>query len=154
MSDPVIELLQLTIRRQSGRIEELEEELRQVRAHLTSSVSLPRWVPHLSPKEEEVLRHFLSRDTITIEGLRYALYQGQARDEHIVHVWICKLRRKLNTVDVPIETIWGRGYSIPKEFRDLIVDPLSLSPAQSRRPLGGGDNDHDRNATRDVLVPA
>jgi len=148
MSDMTTELMQARLRQQAGRIAELEEELRQVRQMLISSVQLPRWVPYLSRSEETVLRHFLARDTVTIEGLRYALYQGQARDEHICHVWICRLRKKLKPTGVTIDVEWGRAaYSMPKEFRDLICDPLSVSPVQSAGPIGGADHDHQGIAT-------
>jgi DNA-binding response OmpR family regulator len=154
MSDVTIELLQARLRQQAGRIAELEEELCQCRQRMISLTPLPNWVPRLTGKEEQVLRHLMARESITTSTLEYLLYGNDEPPMHIITIWIFKLRRKLEAHGIVIESIWHVGYRIPPDHRAALNDPESISPAQSRRPLGGGDNDHDRIATRDVSVSA
>jgi hypothetical protein len=121
---------------------------------MTSLTPLPNWVPRLTGKEEQVLRHLMARESITTSTLEYLLYGNDEPPMHIITIWIFKLRRKLEAHGIVIESIWHVGYRIPADHRAALNDPESISPAQSLRPLGGGDNDHDRIATRDVPVSA
>lgn len=55
--------------------------------------------------------------TVTKEMFLAHLYGGRNEPEmKIIDVFICKLRRKLTDAGAPdvVETIWGRGYTIPK----------------------------------------
>lgn len=56
--------------------------------------------------------------TVTKEMFLAHLYGGHEEPEmKIIDVFVCKLRRKLADAGVPglIETVWGRGYTIPAE---------------------------------------
>lgn len=56
--------------------------------------------------------------TLTKEMFLTHLYEGRKEPEmKIIDVFICKLRRKLADAGAPplIETVWGRGYTIPVE---------------------------------------
>ena len=56
--------------------------------------------------------------TVTKEMFLAHLYGGHEEPEmKIIDVFVCKLRRKLADAGIPglIETVWGRGYTIPAE---------------------------------------
>lgn len=78
-----------------------------------------RAVP-LTGKEYTCLEFLASRRgmTVTKEMFLSHLYGGRDEPEiKIIDVFICKLRRKLAEAGAPplIETVWGRGYTIPNE---------------------------------------
>ncbi len=65
----------------------------------------------------QVLRHhapnLVTRDRI--HGAVYALrHDDEIADIRIIDVFVCKLRMKLARHDIKIDTIWGRGYVMPK----------------------------------------
>lgn len=72
----------------------------------------------LTAKEYACLDFLVSRrgSTVTKEMFLAHLYGGRNEPEmKIIDVFVCKLRRKLKEAGVPglIETVWGRGYTIP-----------------------------------------
>ncbi|MFQ3595523.1 MAG: response regulator transcription factor [Sphingomonadaceae bacterium] len=74
----------------------------------------------LTGKEFQCLAFLAMRrgTTVTKEMFLAHLYGGQDEPEmKIIDVFICKLRRKLSEAGSPpvIETVWGRGYTIPNE---------------------------------------
>ncbi|MFN7173354.1 MAG: response regulator transcription factor [Thermaurantiacus tibetensis] len=76
----------------------------------------------LTGKEFQCLAFLAMRrgTTVTKEMFLAHLYGGQDEPEmKIIDVFICKLRRKLSEAGCPpiIETVWGRGYTIPNETR-------------------------------------
>jgi len=70
----------------------------------------------LTIKEYELLQALAIRKgrTVTKESLMSLLYNHDSEPEYkIIDVFICKLRKKLALAldgEVPIDTIWGRGY--------------------------------------------
>jgi len=79
-----------------------------------------RAVP-LTGKEYACLEFLATRRgmTVTKEMFLSHLYGGRDEPEiKIIDVFICKLRRKLAEAGAPplIETVWGRGYTIPAEL--------------------------------------
>lgn len=106
--------------------------LRRVRAAAPTTVSVGRLmldltgrralvgdlpVP-LTAKEYACLEFLVARrgSTVTKEMFLAHLYGGHNEPEmKIIDVFVCKLRRKLKDAGVPglIETVWGRGYTIP-----------------------------------------
>jgi two-component system cell cycle response regulator CtrA len=79
-----------------------------------------RAVP-LTGKEYTCLEFLASRRgmTVTKEMFLSHLYGGRDEPEiKIIDVFICKLRRKLAEAGAPplIETVWGRGYTIPADI--------------------------------------
>ncbi len=78
-----------------------------------------RVVP-LTGKEYACLEFLATRRgmTVTKEMFLSHLYGGRDEPEmKIIDVFICKIRRKLTEAGVPpvIETVWGRGYTIPTD---------------------------------------
>ncbi len=74
----------------------------------------------LTGKEFQCLAFLAMRrgTTVTKEMFLAHLYGGQDEPEmKIIDVFICKLRRKLAEAGCPpvVETVWGRGYTIPNE---------------------------------------
>jgi two-component system cell cycle response regulator CtrA len=74
----------------------------------------------LTGKEFQCLAFLAQRrgTTVTKEMFLAHLYGGQDEPEmKIIDVFICKLRRKLSEAGCPpvVETVWGRGYTIPNE---------------------------------------
>lgn len=72
----------------------------------------------LTAKEYACLEFLISRrgSTVTKEMFLAHLYGGHNEPEmKIIDVFVCKLRRKLREAGVPnlIETVWGRGYTVP-----------------------------------------
>jgi len=60
---------------------------------------------------------WLSRPLLrTKEQLLDAVYgllpSADAAEIKIIDVFVCKIRKKLEGMDVPLETVWGRGYRI------------------------------------------
>jgi two-component system cell cycle response regulator CtrA len=75
---------------------------------------------NLTGKEYACLEFLANRRgmTVTKEMFLAHLYGGRDEPEmKIIDVFICKLRRKLAEAGAPpvIETVWGRGYTIPNE---------------------------------------
>ena len=75
----------------------------------------------LTGKEYACLEFLATRRgmTVTKEMFLSHLYGGRDEPEmKIIDVFICKIRRKLNEAGVPpvIETVWGRGYTIPTDI--------------------------------------
>lgn len=96
--------------------ESLRERVRQMRDELASpDLVVPRAL-RLTPSEEIVFRHLLTRDLASRRSIAMALWSdrsGDEPDEVIISVHICRLRRKLRAERVTIENVWGRGWSIP-----------------------------------------
>lgn len=74
----------------------------------------------LTGKEYACLEFLAGRRgmTVTKEMFLAHLYGGRDEPEmKIIDVFICKLRRKLSEAGAPqlIETVWGRGYTIPND---------------------------------------
>lgn len=72
----------------------------------------------LTGKEYACLEFLVARrgSTVTKEMFLAHLYGGRNEPEmKIIDVFICKLRRKLKDAGAPhvVETVWGRGYSVP-----------------------------------------
>ena len=100
------------------RVRQLEEE-----ASVVSAWRAPLEFG-LTPAEEKILAALMSRDMATKVYLHQALADASgfcAAEIKIVDVYICKLRKKLNPFGVPVQTHWGRGYSISNQARDMLV---------------------------------
>lgn len=87
-----------------------------------------------SPLEAAMLALMLRRDTVTksqlhtvIENTRANPQGKEVTDIKMVDVLICKLRKKLKTHDLYIETMWGHGYAIGKAHRETAVALLLKS---------------------------
>lgn len=89
----------------------------------------------LTIKEYELLQALAIRKgrTVTKESLMSLLYNHDNEPEYkIIDVFICKLRKKLALAldgEVPIETVWGRGYTMRdyNKAREEISDEESAA---------------------------
>lgn len=94
------------------RVRVLEEELRgRGKNEETPPLSLG-----LTGQEGRLLMHLLARDLCSKEQLFMALYGDRPEADEpeikIIDVLVCKLRKKLQSENIAITTIWGHGYMI------------------------------------------
>ncbi len=81
----------------------------------TEMVAPIEW--QLTMSEARVISLLLTRDVATKEAILHALYSDRPEEPpeiKIVDVFICKARKKLAPFGIEIETVWGRGYRIPR----------------------------------------
>lgn len=81
---------------------------------------------HLTGKEYQMLELMSLRSgtTISKEMFMNHLYGGMDEPElKIIDVFICKLRKKLRSCGVLVETVWGRGY----RMRPPASEPVAAS---------------------------
>ncbi|NNM75032.1 helix-turn-helix domain-containing protein [Enterovirga aerilata] len=70
----------------------------------------------LTPAEGRLLAVLFARKEITRTALYAALYGAESDVEpKTLDVLVCKIRAKLKPYQIRIETLWGRGYSLPSE---------------------------------------
>ena len=77
----------------------------------------------LTAQEARVLGVLMKRDVATKEAVMAGLYSHRADDTveiKIVDVFICKIRKKLQPFDIPIETVWGQGYRLKPETKEKV----------------------------------
>lgn len=101
--------------------DELRERLRQLTEQLASTkFLLPRELG-LTPTEETLFRHLLTRDVATRRSAMTILYsdRGEEPSENNIDIHIMRLRRKLGSQGVVITNVWGRGWRI--EGREAIA---------------------------------
>lgn len=117
-------------RRDRARIAALERELdeahetiRQLQFAAAATWSAPVEFA-LTGREEGVLRALLGANgVLTKDRIMHALYANRIDAEpqpKIVDVFVCKLRRKIAPFGVTIETVWGRGYSLPEASKAIL----------------------------------
>lgn len=73
--------------------------------------------------EARVFGILMKRDVATKEMVMHGLYSTRADDDveiKIVDVFVCKMRKKLQVHDIPIETVWGQGYRLKPETKDKV----------------------------------
>lgn len=114
----------------AARLEVIETENEVLRARIAELESLlgHDWLPpvewRLTPAEARVMGALRSRDVATKGALMAALYRDNAADEaeiKIVDVFVCKIRKKVKSFGIVIETRWGIGYSLTPESRALLA---------------------------------
>lgn len=129
------ELLAKAVKNSDIRSDALEEEI----ANLTEEITIlrnfnegPDVLPskfNLTPSENTIVIALARRDILTSESAMHILYSdkvgGLDRDEKIIDVFIHKIRRKLSSFGIEIETTRSVGYKMPsaskKELESLIV---------------------------------
>lgn len=103
-------------------IEELEEEIRQLKAlKYNDDICLPvEWL--LTASEATVMRTLASGRLTTKDQILGALTKSgdDPVEIKIVDVFICKIRKKISPLGYSIITHWGRGYSLPPETLQTI----------------------------------
>lgn len=104
------------------RIEELEEENRQLREAMGCSPSVEfidrcKRIFGLPPSRAKMLALLMSGQVRSTEGLWLAYCDPlkERPDIHVVTTIVCYLRASLRPFEVDIENVWGQGYVIRPE---------------------------------------
>jgi DNA-binding response OmpR family regulator len=107
------------------RVEELEEELRQVRSATAPHIEWQQL--NLTVRERELLSILYTRspNTVTKESLETLMRVTR----ECVTAHVMKLRKKI--APVPITTMWGAGYALPASSKASLVP--SYDPNRGER---------------------
>ncbi len=113
----------------SARIEELEEMVRErdetirlFRLEFDSGARIAKKL-ELTRSERVCLGVLMKLERASFKTLMAALYDGSSyewRDDNVVKVFVCKLRRKLKSVGVSVNNDWGIGYYLSADHKSLI----------------------------------
>jgi two-component system, cell cycle response regulator CtrA len=112
-----------------ARLEAVEAENDMLRAkveQLEGLIGMRTTVPisfGLTGQEARVLGILMKRDMASKELVMAGLYSHRADDNveiKIVGVFVCKIRKKLQRFDIPIETVRGQGYRLKPEIKDKV----------------------------------
>ncbi len=119
-----------------GRIEELEEENRQLKDLLSPPVSFPiAW--RLSPQECRLLSALFTHERLSHDVARAALQsRSDTPCQSLVSANICHLRRKLKPMGIEIINIAWFGYAITQASRPIIRGALHETDSYRRSLLG------------------
>lgn len=95
------------------RVEELEEEIRQLRAELTSQSALP--IAGLTQTENLIVGLLETGRVVRLDTVNLARAGTQCvpMETKALQVHIYNIRRKTK---MPIETVWGRGYRLARNI--------------------------------------
>ena len=83
---------------------------------------------HVTPNEYGILELLCRRQGVVMskEAILNHLYAGRDEPElKIIDVFVCKLRKRLTEAsggEIYIETVWGRGYILPKPVPQTLGD--------------------------------
>jgi DNA-binding response OmpR family regulator len=136
MHDPAIARRMAAL---ADRVDELQEENRQLRALLNPPATLPtHW--RLTPLECRVVAAIARGRgrTVSTEQLLGTVYgAGHERDRSSLHVAIVKIRRKRDLHGLTISTAHGSGFSMSAECCAVVRAALA---GEERTPekMGGG----------------
>jgi DNA-binding response OmpR family regulator len=94
--------------------DDLRDRVAQLEEALGMAFDSPAFMG-LSGNEAKLFGLLMSREAVTKSGAMDVLYglsasDGDIAEEKIVDVFLCKLRKKLDVFEIPIETNWGQGY--------------------------------------------
>jgi len=131
--------------RQAERMEELEEEVRQLREQLAPTVTFPAEIG-LSPIQTKILSFILARapNVARKERIHFAVYPDpDARpDWKTIDVMMVKIRRALARYGVTIGTVHSEGFILADSDAAVLrgwlagVAPVAVEePAQAPRPV-------------------
>lgn len=133
------------------QIEDMKEELLQLRALAFGT----RFMPHpdwsLTRSESAVLQLLIARNVITLDGFEAAM-RAQRWDwdagEKLLHVMVCNMRKKLCAFGIEITTLWGIGYSLQPAVKALVTAACDGGPSHIGEPIGR----RERSLTPEVLA--
>lgn len=107
------------------RIETLEETVRQLTVALRPPQLWPIWMPRLTGREEAVLSLLVSRPAVTRDMFEIAVAPNSVEPHKLLDSFIFKLRTKLSTLGIEIESIRGVGYRLAPHSRDYLKAAVS-----------------------------
>lgn len=111
--------------------EELRERILQLESLLHSHGNLPSQL-QLTAKEEAIVTLLLDRDSITKEQAMIHLYSDRIDappNNKIIDIFICKIRAKIESFGINIETLWGRGYTMPPDSKAELLGMIEAHRA-------------------------
>ena len=127
--DELTARLQAIIRRSRGHARSVIRTGRLALDLAARTVEIDGKPLNVTPKEYGILELLSLRRgrTLTKEMFLDHLYGGMDEPEQkIVDVFICKLRKKIARVtgeaDIPIQTVWGQGYTLREPMAGLAED--------------------------------
>lgn len=99
------------IARQCEKIEELEQQVRQLKKILVPAFVTPiEW--RLTRKQQALFCMFLKRDLVTRDMLDAAAITGASISPNYGNVILYQLRKKLKKYGIYIKTEWGVGWRL------------------------------------------
>ena len=99
------------IARQCEKIEELEEQVRQLKKLLVPAFVTPiEW--RLTRKQQALFCMFLKRDLVTRDMLDAAAITGRSITPNYGNVILYQLRKKLKKFGIQVKSEWGRGWRL------------------------------------------
>ena len=105
------------------KIEELEEQVRQLKESIMDFGPMPEGMPDLTNREEGIVRTMLHGKMVRITAIIAAALPGHIYDpDAYLKVYIRKLRIKFVGTRFGIENIHGRGYRLTG------IDPVDETP--------------------------
>lgn len=115
-------------------IDALREENETLKAQLGHRVAIPVCL-RLTPGEERVLARLYASTEASKDQLLDAVIgnrpDADAPEPKIVDVFVHKIRRKVSPWGIEIETLWGRGYTLPHASREVLQRLI-----EAERPSG------------------
>jgi DNA-binding response OmpR family regulator len=117
----------LTLEREN---EMLQERIFNLESALGMKIDTPLALD-LTSHESALLGLLLKRDLVTKELAMTAFYgmgaDGEEPEQKIIDVWICKLRAKLKSYGVAIETKWGQGWWMTAQAKATIQQMMKVA---------------------------
>ena len=108
------------------QVEALQERVKYLEALIGRDTHLPRaW--GLSPLEEKIVSYLYKHGFATKEQLIMTLWMDRDEPEFAesnMKIHLSRARRKLEPLDIKIETIWGKGLEMPARSRAIIKQVL------------------------------
>jgi two-component system cell cycle response regulator CtrA len=98
------------------RIEELEEENRQLKQQLATLFEMPHALG-LSGTEGRILAYIFKQSprTAHLERLCFVIWPGRSITKEMINVYLFRIRKKLKPFGIELQTIYGEGY-----FLDIV----------------------------------
>ncbi len=123
MSETNEKSLKLRIKSLEHLLEIANEKVCQLEAIIGMDQLFPVYFS-LTSQENRLLGALLKMPTVSKDAAMLALYSdrlGDAPNQKIIDVFVCKLRAKLKPYEIVINTVWGVGYSLPGTSKEKIL---------------------------------
>lgn len=110
-----------------AEIEALQDRVAVLEDALGMRIEVP-FVLRLTRQEAQLFGFLLKRDLVTKEQAMTVLYgdrpNGIDVEIKIIDVFVCKMRKKLKSFGIEIETVWGQGYRLLAPSKAIAADLL------------------------------